>query len=135
MDGEKLVQNIRAIAIQKGIQMKDLYIMAGITSGALSQWKSGKTKPHTATLSRIADSLKVTMQELLEGTDKAPSADKGEERYAMSDGEIEEDAEEFGEFMRIIRLIPPEERPRAKAILTALLPASGVPSGSSSKAP
>lgn len=84
MDGEKLVQNIRAVAIQKGIQMKDLYVMAGITSGALSQWKSGKTKPHTSTLSRIADVLKVTMQELLDGTEKAPPAGEGEGRYGLT---------------------------------------------------
>lgn len=83
MDGEKLVQNIRSIAIQKGIQMKDLYVMAGITSGALSQWKSGKTKPHTSTLSRIADALKVTMQELLDGTEKAPPAGEDEGRYGL----------------------------------------------------
>ena len=134
MDGEKLVQNIRAIAIQKGIQMKDLYVMAGITSGALSQWKSGKTKPHTATLSRIADALKVTMQELLDGTEKASPAGEGEGRYEMMVYESEEDLEDIKDFMQIIRSISPEERPRAKAILIALAHTSESPSGSSPKA-
>ncbi len=70
MNGEKLVQNIKSIAVAKGIKMKDLYPICGVTSGALSQWKSGKTKPHTATLDRIAISLGVSLQDLMEGTEK-----------------------------------------------------------------
>lgn len=47
MNGERLVQNIKALTVQKGLKMKELLALCGITSGALSQWKSGLTKPHT----------------------------------------------------------------------------------------
>lgn len=84
MNGERLVQNIRAISIQKGIPMKELYVKAGITSGALSQWKTGKTKPHVATLDRVARAMNVTIKELMEGTDtEIPASDSGS-------GEMEE---------------------------------------------
>ncbi len=69
MNGEKLVQNIKAIAVAKGIKMEYLYTAGKVTSGALSQWKSGETKPRVATLSRIADTLGVSMSDLMEGTD------------------------------------------------------------------
>lgn len=45
MNGERLVQNIKALTAQKGLKMKELLALCGITSGALSQWKSGLTKP------------------------------------------------------------------------------------------
>lgn len=70
MNGERLVQNIKALTVQKGLKMKELLALCGITSGALSQWKSGLTKPHTATLYKIATVLGVTIQDLLEGTEK-----------------------------------------------------------------
>lgn len=70
MNGERLVQNIKALAVQKGFKMKELLALCGITSGALSQWKSGLTNPHTTTLYKIATVLGVTIQELLEGTEK-----------------------------------------------------------------
>lgn len=69
MNGEKLVQNIKAIAVAKGIKMEYLYTVGKVTSGALSQWKSGETKPRVATLGRVADALGVTMSELMEGVD------------------------------------------------------------------
>lgn len=133
MDGERLVQNIRAIAIKKGIQMKDLYVMADITSGALSQWKSGKTKPHMSTLSRISAALTVTVQELLDGTETAPHADDGEGRYESMTVGNDDDDSELEELLQIIRSISPDDRPRAKAILAALAQTSAVPSGPSSK--
>ena len=46
MNGERLVQNIKALTVQKGLKMKELLALCGITSGAVSQWKNGLTKPH-----------------------------------------------------------------------------------------
>lgn len=106
MDGERLVQNIRAIAIKKGIQMKDLYVMADITSGALSQWKSGKTKPHMSTLSRISAALTVTMQELLDGTETAPPANDGEGRYGLTPAEWKQIGHQFNTKVYSIGKVP-----------------------------
>ena len=74
MNGEKLVQNIKSIAVAKGIKMMDLYQQAGFTSGAMSQWKMGLTNPQMSTLTRIANVLGVTLNELLEGTEEEPAS-------------------------------------------------------------
>lgn len=96
MNGEKLVQNIKAIAVAKGIKMEYLYTVGKVTSGALSQWKSGETKPRVATLSRIADTLGVSMSDLMEGTDsiketpastEASGVEVNPRYYELSDSE------------------------------------------------
>lgn len=94
MNGERLVQNIKALTVQRGLKMKELLALCGITSGALSQWKSGLTKPHTSTLSKIATVLGVTIQDLLEGTEKeipasteASGVEVNPRYYELSDSE------------------------------------------------
>lgn len=69
MNGELLVQRIKSLAISQGIKMGDLYENCGVTSGAVSQWKTGATNPTTPALQRIADYLHVSLSELIEGTD------------------------------------------------------------------
>lgn len=94
MNGERLVQNIKALTVQKGFKMKELLALCGITSGAVSQWKNGLTKPHTSTLYKIATVLGVTIQDLLEGTEKeipaspeASGVEVNPRYYELSDSE------------------------------------------------
>lgn len=65
MDGNVIVSRIKAKAAEKGIPMQDVYEQSDVTSGAVSQWKHGKTTPTIPALTRIANTLGTTVSDLL----------------------------------------------------------------------
>lgn len=66
MHGDQITNRIKAIVTELGIPMADFYRDCGISSGAFSQWKTGKTNPSIQTLTRIANYLGVTVSELMD---------------------------------------------------------------------
>lgn len=63
-----LLDKIDEIRIQKQIKKGELYAKAGLTASAVSQWRSGKTKPSSESIAKIADILEVPVSSLFEPT-------------------------------------------------------------------
>lgn len=61
-----MLNRIDEIRIQKKISKGDLYTKSGITASAISQWRSGKTKPSLESVTKIAEILGVSIDELLD---------------------------------------------------------------------
>lgn len=57
--------NIKTIRQQKGISAVFIAKKLGISKSAVSQWESEKTLPSTANLIKIAEILKVNIEDLL----------------------------------------------------------------------
>lgn len=72
MDGRVIVNRIKAKAAEKNISMQELYQQSGVTSGAVSQWRHGKTTPTIPALTRIANTLSTSVADLLEGATVTP---------------------------------------------------------------
>lgn len=80
MNGETVVKRIKSMAMSKGIKMQELYEQSGVTSGAVSQWKTGATTPTLDSLQRIADVLGTTVAEIIGEETKKPATDNGDGR-------------------------------------------------------
>lgn len=59
--------NISMAREKAGITQYELAKRLNVTQGAVSQWESGQTKPRSDMLVRLADTLGVTVDELLRG--------------------------------------------------------------------
>lgn len=57
--------NISAARERAGITQGELAKRMEVTQGAVSQWESGQTRPRSGTLSKLADILGCTVDELL----------------------------------------------------------------------
>ena len=77
MQGNQIVNKIKARVTELGLTMTEFYKDCGISSGAVSQWRSGRTTPSMASLQNIAVYLGVPLSYLLEET-KSPALSKGE---------------------------------------------------------
>lgn len=62
--------NISAARERAGITQGELAKRMEVTQGAVSQWEYGQTKPRSGTLSKLADILGCTVDELLRGGEK-----------------------------------------------------------------
>lgn len=65
MDGRVIVNRIKAKAAERNISMQELYQQSDVTSGAVSQWRHGKTTPTIPALTRIANTLGTSVADLL----------------------------------------------------------------------
>lgn len=61
-----MLNRIDEVRIQKKISKGDLYMKSGITASAISQWRSGKTKPSLESVTKIAEILGVSVDELFD---------------------------------------------------------------------
>lgn len=104
MNGEQMVNRIKARVTEMGLTMAEFYKDCGISSSALSQWRNGVTTPSMASLQNIAVYLGVTLSYLVEGT-KNP---------APSRGEVERE-----EIIRLYKAAPAWVREQVKALLRA----------------
>ena len=77
MQGNQIVNRIKARVTELGMTMAEFYKDCGISSGAVSQWRSGRTTPSMASLQNIAVYLGIPLSQLLEET-KSPAPDEGE---------------------------------------------------------
>lgn len=77
MQGYQIVNRIKARVAELGLTMAEFYKDCGISSGAVSQWRSGRTAPSMASLQNIAVYLGVPLSQLLEET-KSPAPNEGE---------------------------------------------------------
>ena len=66
MNGLVFVSKVKLLCSNNHIKMADFYRECGVTSGAMSQWKSGLTKPSIQTVERIADFLGVSVSYLMD---------------------------------------------------------------------
>ena len=56
---------IRAARMAAGFSQCELARLMGTTPGAVSQWENGRTRPGISKLTRLANVLSVTVEELL----------------------------------------------------------------------
>jgi len=64
-EAEKLGKNLKRIRTEKDITQSDIARSLGVSRGFVSNLEKGKTNPTLATISRIADAVGVTTDELL----------------------------------------------------------------------
>lgn len=62
-----MLENIKAIAKTKGLSIRQLEEAAGITQNTMSRWDDNR--PSVDKVKRVADTLGVTVDELLRQTD------------------------------------------------------------------
>lgn len=67
MQGSQIVARIKYLAAVRGVPMETLYADCKISSSAVSQWKSGTTKPSFNSVQKIATYLGTTSEYLLFG--------------------------------------------------------------------
>jgi transcriptional regulator with XRE-family HTH domain len=64
-EAEKLGKNLKRIRTEKGISQGDIAKSLGVSRGFVSNIENGKTNPTLATISRLANAIGVTSDELL----------------------------------------------------------------------
>ena len=64
-EAEKLGQNLKRIRTEKGISQGDIARSLGVSRGFVSNLENGKTNPTLATITKIAEAIEVTTNELL----------------------------------------------------------------------
>ena len=67
---KSFLANLDVILIRKNIKKGEFYEGVGVTSGAVSQWKTGSTTPSDRTVKKIADYLGVPVSALIEQKEK-----------------------------------------------------------------
>ena len=77
-DVEDMLSKVYALLKSKGIPRMQFYAEIGISAGAMSQWKLGKTTPTYNSIAKIADYLGVTVDELTGDTTQKTAAPKGD---------------------------------------------------------
>lgn len=85
--------NIELLRRQKGLSVKELAALIGVTPGAVSQWESGEKKPRRERLGAIAEALGTTVEAI-----------KGEQKSAIG---LPDDAEE--ELVKVFTLFSRED--------------------------
>lgn len=100
MDISAILKRVDILLREKGISKATFYNDCGLTSSAVSQWRTGRTVPSQGSLQRISDYLKVTYEYLIAGVplkEETPVPSKKDERkieyddftYAMQ-GEVKD---------------------------------------------
>lgn len=76
---------MRMLRKQRGLTMKALGRMVGVSESTISLYENGKHDPDLVTLNRIADALQVTSDELLgrETAEKKEAAGSGSMRESI----------------------------------------------------
>jgi transcriptional regulator with XRE-family HTH domain len=64
-EAEKLGQNLKRIRTEKNISQGDIAESLGVSRGFVSNLENGKTNPTLATITRIANAVGVSTDELL----------------------------------------------------------------------
>lgn len=64
-EAEKLGKNLKRIRTEKGVSQADIANSLKVSRGFVSNLENGKTNPTLATITRVADALGVTTDELL----------------------------------------------------------------------
>ena len=64
-EAEKLGNNLKRIRTEKNISQGDIARELGVSRGFVSNLENGKTNPTLATISRVAEALGVSTDELL----------------------------------------------------------------------
>lgn len=86
MDILYMLSQIDTICRKKGIKKADLYNGVGITSAAVSQWRTGKTTPASTSIENLANFLGVPMSDLI-GEKK--------EKPVLNEDELDEETKEL----------------------------------------
>ena len=68
--------NIKALRMQKGMTQKTLADMLHVTPQAVSRWENGDVEPSVDTISEIATIFEVTIDEIVNGSDKKNETEK-----------------------------------------------------------
>lgn len=80
---DPVVQRIMDAAKQKGLDQKTLAFEIGVRPQAITEWKKGVTSSYTKYLPQIAETLGVSVEYLLNGTEPAPSSGQSPTKEEM----------------------------------------------------
>lgn len=116
MQGYQIVNRIKARVAELGLTMTEFYKDCGISSGALSQWRTGLTQPSMTSLQNIAVYLGVPLSQLLEET-KIPDPVKVEDE----------------EFIQLYQAAPQWLKEQVRSLLAAAKSGDGAPGVDSTK--
>lgn len=108
------MQKIREYRLKNGMTAKQLAAMLHLSESSVTMYETGKREPTPDTLSRIADILDTTVDELLGRQEKKPVAT----HHELSETEQE--------IIRLLDQIPEEKRTQVLAYIEASLRLQGV---------
>jgi transcriptional regulator with XRE-family HTH domain len=108
MDNKEMVCRINALLAERNISKTQFFADCGITSGAYSQWNTGKTSPTRKSLQRIAEYLGVKEDYLLVGK---------QQKKPPEIGELSAFEEKF---IQKLRTVPDDRMPEVEAVLTSI---------------
>lgn len=66
------MNNIKLARIKKGLSVKELASVIGVSSSAVSQWENGSKSPRADKLKAISEALEVSTEYLLNGKEEDP---------------------------------------------------------------
>lgn len=105
-------ERIFSILTEKGISQKTFSAMTGISQSTISDWKRKKTNPASDKIMVISDALKVSVYDLLNGTD---SGAKRQLDYIV----IDKNSDEY-EFLETYRNLDQRSKERLRGYMEAL---------------
>ena len=109
MDNIAIIGRIKQLCREKGISMSQFYEESGVSSGAMSQWSTGKTSPRLTTIAMLAAYLGTTTDYLLTGEQK--------EKTTQADGLTMEQKE----LIFLFQNLSPEQQEKVLAEVKSLL--------------
>lgn len=71
---QRFAWNLRIARCRAGLRQRDLAELMGSHQAQIAVWESGKCLPQTASLARLAEALKIDVEELLRETQDSPAS-------------------------------------------------------------
>lgn len=82
------MEYLKQLRLSKKVPQQNVAKFLGISRQAYSNYENGNREPDMETLLKLAEYFEVTVDELLRGKEKAPTAGQGDERNAaLTEGE------------------------------------------------
>lgn len=70
------MNKLKRARLLKGLTQKELADLLGVSIVSVSKWESGKGRPKARRLNEVASTLNISIQELLDETERRPERGK-----------------------------------------------------------
>lgn len=103
------MEYLKRLRLLKDVSQQDVANFLGISRQAYSNYENGNRGPDTETLLKLAEYFEVTVDEILRGKEKAPTAGESSERDEMT-----------GEILEELLKLPPKSQEEARKYIRFL---------------
>lgn len=83
------IDKINYYLVKNGMSGADLERRIGVSNSVYSQWNTRTTKPSKKSLIKVAEALRVPLEDLLPDNEKSPAKNNGEAENAIDEKLIE----------------------------------------------